>query len=88
MTDDKNQFITLERKEKVVTFDNDGKEKIIGIDKIYITPFTFIDNILLIDGLKHNLLSISQLCDKRFKVTFESFLCIVSSSFDDGAKFI
>ena len=74
--DDKNQFITLERK-RVVTFDNDGKKKIIDID-----------NILLVDRLKYNLLSISQLCDKIFRVTFESFLCIISRLFDDGTKFI
>ena len=41
MTGDKNQFITLER--KGVIFGNDGKEKIIGIDKICVTSSIFID---------------------------------------------
>ena len=49
---------------------------------------TFIDNVLLVDNLKHNLLSISQLCDRGFKVSFESSLCKVSSSLDDSLKFI
>ena len=86
--DDKNQFITLERKGRAVTFDNDGKEKIIKIDKIYITLSIFINNILLVDGLKYNLLSINHLYDKGFKVIFESSTCIISSPFEEGAKFI
>ena len=32
-----------------------------------------IDNITLVDGLKHNLLRISQLYDKSFKVIFDYF---------------
>ena len=30
-----------------------------------------IKDVLFVDGLKHNLLSISQLCDKGYKITFE-----------------
>ena len=89
MTGDTDQFFTLERKEGgVVTFGNNDKGNIIGTSKIKITPSTFIDHILLVDNLKHNLLSISQLCDKGFKVTFESSLCIVSTLLDDSIKFI
>ena len=36
---------------------------------------SLIENILLIDGLKHNLLSISQLCDKSYKVLFDKNAC-------------
>ena len=58
--DDKDQFITLEMKEGgMVTFGDNGKGRIIGIGKIKITPFTFIENVLLVNKLKHNLLSIS-----------------------------
>jgi len=60
ITGDKDQFIILEMKEGgLVTFGDNGKEKIIGIGKIKITPSTFIENVLLVDKLKHNLLSIS-----------------------------
>ena len=55
----------------MVTFGDNGKGKIIGINSIGITPPTCIENILFVDGLKHNLLSISQLCDKDYKVIFE-----------------
>ena len=34
-----------------------------------------IENIILVDGLKHNLLSISQLCDRGFKVIFDDSSC-------------
>ena len=73
MSGDKEQFITLEPKDKgrVVTFGENGQGKIIGVDKIQITLSTFIDSILLVKGLKHNLISISQLCDKGLKVSFE-----------------
>ena len=61
---------------------------IISIGNIRITPSTSIQNILLVDELKHNLLSISQFYDKRFKVTFESLLCIISNPNDNGIMFI
>ena len=61
-----------------VIFGDNEKGKIIGTGKINIFPSSFIENILLIDGLKHNLLSISQFYDKSFKVIFESSFCIVS----------
>ena len=42
-----------------VTFKNNAKEKVIG--KVRVSRLTnyFIDNVLLVEGLKHNLLSIS-----------------------------
>ena len=36
---------------------------------------TQIENVLYVDGLKHNLLSISQLCDKGFKIEFNKNCC-------------
>ena len=60
MTSDESQFITLEVKNGgMVTFGDNDKGKIIGIGNIDITPSTCIENVLLVDGLKHNLLSIS-----------------------------
>ena len=89
MTGDESQFITLDAKNGgMVTFGDNGKGKIIGIGNIDITPSKYIKNILLVDGLKHNLLSISQFCDKGYKVIFESSLCIVTSSNVKGIKFV
>jgi len=36
-----------------------------------------IENVVLVDALKHNLLSISQLCDLYFKVIFDDSSCNV-----------
>jgi len=33
-----------------------------------------------VEGLKHNLLSISQLCDKGYKITFEPAKCLLTDS--------
>ena len=35
---------------------------------------------LYVDGLKHNLLSISQLCDKGFKIEFNKNCCLISEA--------
>ena len=43
---------------------------------------------LLVDGLKHNLLSISQLCDKNNRVIFDSNCCIVEDKNDKQVKFV
>ena len=55
MIGDESQFITLKAKNGgMVTFGDNDKEKIIRIGNIGITPSTCIENILLVDGLKHN----------------------------------
>ena len=71
-----------------MTFDDNDKRYIIGVDKIQITSSTFIENVLYVRGLKNNLISISQLCDKGYKVSFEALLCIITDSIDDSIVFI
>ena len=46
-----------------VKFGDDGRGKIIATGTIGM-PNSLIENVYLVQGLKHNLLSISQLCDK------------------------
>ena len=72
----------------MVNFDNNCKGYIIEIGNICITPSIYIKNILLIDGLKYNLFSISQLYDKRFKVSFESSMYIIFSPNNNGIVFV
>ena len=89
MTDDINQFFTLKSKEEgFVTFKDNKKKKIIGIGNIKIIPSIFIENILLVDKLKYNLLSISQLCDVGFDVIFKTSMCIVADPLNSNFKFI
>ena len=87
MTSDIEAFVTLKMKGGMVTFGDDDKGNIIRIDKIQITPQTCLENVLYVLGLKHNLISISQLCDRGYKVSFESSLCIVTNAFDNSNIF-
>ena len=66
-----------------MTFGDNGKGQIIGCGKIQITPSVFIENILYVKGLKHNLINISQLCNKGYKVSFESSLCMITNLIDN-----
>ena len=79
MTWDVNNFVSLSRKIDggTVTFGDDSKGKIICNDNIQIGKSPLIEDVALVDGLKHNLLSISQLCDKDFCVAFYSSCCKV-----------
>ena len=71
-----------------MTFGDNGKGRIIGHGSIGNNSSSLIENFLLVDGLKHNLLSISQLCHKGFKVIFESSHCIIKDSQNDKIIFI
>ena len=66
---DINNFATLSKYHEgcTVTFGDDSKGKIVDIDNIKIGSSPLIENIVLVDDLKHKLLSISQLCDKVLK---------------------
>ena len=80
MTGDKKQFNKLDAKNgDHITFGDNAKGKIIGIEKIGNPHSLYIHHVLLVDGLKHNLLSISQLCDMGNKVTFYPKNCFISS---------
>ena len=88
MTGDSSLFSKLEKKNgENVTFGDNAKGKVVGIGTISKDSSTCIDNVLLVDGLKHNLLSVSQLCDKGYKVTFDLNTCLVTKSLDDKVVF-
>ena len=90
MCGDKNQFITIMPKEDdgVVTFRDNSQGKIVGIGKIQINSTTFIDNVLHVKGLKHNLISISQLYDKGYTVSFGTTMCVITNTIDNSIIFI
>ena len=60
-----------------VTFGDNNKGKVIGVGSVSNPNKPIIDNVLLVNGLKHNLLSISQLCDKGYKIVFEKESCLI-----------
>ena len=61
MTWDINNFAALYHEGGIVAFGDDSKGKIIGLGNIKIGSSPLIENIVLVDGPKHSLLSISQL---------------------------
>ena len=77
MTWDINNFAILSRYNEgdTITFRDDSKSKIIDIGNIKIGSSPLIENVILIEGLKHNLLSISQLCNKGLRVIFDNSTC-------------
>ena len=78
MTGDKSKFSKLELKEEgYVTYVDNNKGRILGSGVIINGASFNIHNVLLVEGLKHNLISISQLCDKGFKVMFELNHCLI-----------
>ena len=78
MTEDESKFAFLTKKKGgYVTFRENAKGRIIGQGNIGNDTPSLNESVLLVDGLKHNLLSINQLCDKGFKVIFEASHCII-----------
>jgi hypothetical protein len=77
MTGDKDKFLTL-RKEKngLVSFGNDNSSKIIGEGTIRIgNKNEKVQNVLLVEYMKHNLLRVIQMCYQGHKLTFDSEKC-------------
>jgi len=54
--------------------------RILGVGDIGSKNKVIIKDVLLVEGLKHSLLSISQLCDRGYKITFEPEQCIIADS--------
>ena len=81
MTGDESLFQELNKnKSGNISFGDNSKGVIRGIGTIDNNSHTQIKNVLLIENLKYNLLNISQLCDKRYMVCFESNACHVINS--------
>ncbi|OIV95545.1 hypothetical protein TanjilG_10933 [Lupinus angustifolius] len=78
MTGDKSKFLDLSLKEKgFVTYGDNNKGKILGTETIGNSNQAVVENVQYVEGLEHNLLSISQLCDKGNRVSFDYECCII-----------
>ena len=62
-----------------VGFGGNQKGKIIGTGMIGNSSIS-INNVWLVEGLKHNLLSISQFCDIGYEVMFDKSFCTVMNN--------
>jgi hypothetical protein len=81
MTGDKGKFLSLsESKSGTVAFGNDAPGKIKGKGMVSLSNGKGkAQDVLLVDGLKHNLLNVSQMCDRGCKVLFTSKDCKIKS---------
>jgi hypothetical protein len=76
MTGDRKSFLSLEKKEGgSVTFGNNETVVIKGKGTIGKLNSAKIENVHYVEGLKHNLISISQLCDNGLEVIFKTDSC-------------
>ena len=76
MTGNKKWLSKLEKKNGGnVTFGDSKTGKIRGIGEISIDDDVLVKNILFVDGLHHNLISVSQLCDNKMIVEFTRIGC-------------
>ena len=76
MTGNKGLFKTLfEGKIGTVTFGDGSKSVIRGIGTVDILGLPVFEDVWYVDGLKANLLSISQICDNGLNVLFTKYEC-------------
>ena len=61
-----------------VTYGDNNRGRILGVGDIGSENKVIIKDVLLVEGLKHSLLSISQLCDDGYKITFEPDQCLIA----------
>ena len=71
-----------------ITFGDNSKGYVVCIGEVInsgISNSPIIINVSLVENLKHNLLSISQLCDKGFQINFKKDRCNI---FDNNKQII
>ncbi|CAM8995160.1 unnamed protein product [Rhodiola kirilowii] len=66
-------------KKQFVTFGDGGKGQVIGCGTLKVLDLAFLEDTLLVEGLKVNLISISQLGDGGYHVKFTHNSCQVST---------
>ena len=71
-----------------VTYGDSNKGRILGVGKIGTNSSNSIENVLLVTGLKNSLLSVSQLCDKGYLVSFDSQKCLIEHKHDINVKHV
>jgi len=88
MTRDQDKFLSLKRKEKWrVTFGDNVSAKILGKGTVSLgNNRTKAKNVLLVENLKPNLLSVSQTCDQGHILIFDSQKCEIRK--EDSGKLV
>ncbi|RYA56890.1 hypothetical protein DD596_25390 [Enterobacter cloacae complex sp. 4DZ3-28B] len=87
MTGDASKFTHISPKKRGhVTYGDNNKGRILGVGKIGTNSSNSIQNVLLVEGLKHSLLSVSQLCDKGYLVSFDSHNRVIENKHDRNIR--
>ena len=74
MTGDRNKFVSLkEKNDGIVFFGNDGSSNVIGSGIVTLrSKYALAKNVLLVENMNHNLLSVGQMCDQGHTILFNS----------------
>ena len=86
MTKDQDKFINLKRKggNGNVAFGDDSSAKILGEGVVELGRKNVKEkNVLLVEDLKHNLPSVSKMCDQGYTLTFDSQRCKIK---EEGSR--
>ncbi|XP_070041544.1 uncharacterized protein [Nicotiana tomentosiformis] len=80
MTGTTDDFLSLKTLQGGSVFFGNGKKGyILGVGRVGKTLTHSVENVYYVNGLKYNLLSVSQICDKGHKVEFLSKSCTVTN---------
>jgi hypothetical protein len=76
MTGDQRKFINLKKKSGNVAFGDDSSTKILGKGTVKLgSENVKAGKVLLVEYLKHNLLSVIKICDQGYTLMFDSRKC-------------
>jgi hypothetical protein len=77
MTCDKDMFVTIKKeRDGSISFGNDNSTKIIGKGTVKLgSKDVMVENVLLVENMKHNMLSVSKMCDQGHTLLFDSKKC-------------
>jgi hypothetical protein len=72
MTEEKDMFHSLQLTQEAqeIVFGDSGKSEVIGVGNIPISDHQSLSNVLLVDSLSYNLMSVSQLCGMGYDCLF------------------
>lgn len=68
-------------------FNDNNKGKILEVGTFRNHSTITIENASYVKGLTHNLFNISQLCNKYYKIIFDSLCCMIESNDDKQTRF-
>jgi hypothetical protein len=81
MTGDQSKFANLKNKGGNVTFGDDSSTTILGKGIVKIgSENVKVGKVLLVEDLKHNLLSVSKMCDQGYTLMFDSRKCKIKEN--------